>query len=482
MANLFDIGRSGLNSYRQSLAITGQNIANINTDGYKRRGAELEELSSAKASVLENSQGSGMGVRIGTIRRAFDEFLLNKARSATAYSEGTSAFASATSQIENILLPGDANLGNAIGRFFEGLQEVASDPADLVGRTVAIEQAKLVSDNFKQIHSLLEEMKGGLFTQTEHLLDEVNVLTVELQRVNKQLAAGSQAKANNSLLDARDNLIDKLNEYVQISVSLDARGAAKVVLGDNPNGPTLVTKDKVNMIGVEQKSSELLFFIEPQAERLLTRRIDGGAAHGLSNAYLTAVEVMEDVDKIAFDLITSVNAIHKRGLTMEGEAGGDFFQSLRLDLTASEVNTGDASATVRVIDPDAITPQRVKFNYDESTDIWSGTAEDGSIVVEGRHSVSFNGVEITFVGQANQFDEFLFDPVKGSAGGVALALKRPQDIAAASPLIISANPNNKSQVLVDASPLAEPASMGSDCRPLVTFSATALRLLVQQSF
>ena len=461
MANLFDIGRSGLNSYRQSLAITGQNIANINTDGYKRRGAELEELSSAKASVLENSQGNGMGVRIGTIRRAFDEFLLNKARSATAYSEASSAFASATSQIENILLPGDANLGNAIGRFFEGLQEVASDPADLVGRTVAIEQAKLVSDNFKQIHSLLEEMKGGLFTQTEHLLDEVNVLTVELQRVNKQLAAGSQAKANNSLLDARDNLIDKLNEYVQISVSLDARGAAKVVLGDNPNGPTLVTKDKVNMIGVEQKSSEMLFFIEPQAERLLTRRIDGGAAHGLSNAYLTAVEVMEDVDKMAFDLITSVNAIHKRGLTMEGEAGGDFFQSLRLDLTASEVNTGDASATVRVLDPDAITPQRVKFNYDESVDIWSGTREDGSIVVEGRHSVSFNGVEITFVGQANQFDEFLFDPVKGSAGGLALALKRPQDIAAASPLIVSANPNNKSQVLVDASPLAEPASIGS---------------------
>ena len=63
-----------------------------------------------------------------------------------------------------------------------------------------------------------------------------------------------------------------------------------------------------------------------------------------------------------------------------------------------------------------------------STDIWSGTAEDGSVVVEGRHSVSFNGVEITFNGQANQFDEFVYDPVKGSAGGVALALKRPQDM------------------------------------------------------
>ena len=71
--------------------------------------------------------------------------------------------------------------------------------------------------------------------------------------------------------------------------------------------------------------------------------------------------------------------------------------------------------------------------------------------------MSFDGVEITFNGQANQFDEFVYDPVKGSAGGVALALKRPQDIAAASPLIISANPNNNSQVLVDASPLANQA-------------------------
>ncbi|HAO57459.1 MAG TPA: hypothetical protein DCR05_04855, partial [Alphaproteobacteria bacterium] len=39
MSNLYDIGRTGLQSYRQSLAITGQNIANVNTEGYKRRGA-----------------------------------------------------------------------------------------------------------------------------------------------------------------------------------------------------------------------------------------------------------------------------------------------------------------------------------------------------------------------------------------------------------------------------------------------------------
>ena len=44
MPSLFDIGKSGLQAYRQSLAVTGQNIANINTDGYKKREASLEEV------------------------------------------------------------------------------------------------------------------------------------------------------------------------------------------------------------------------------------------------------------------------------------------------------------------------------------------------------------------------------------------------------------------------------------------------------
>ncbi|NCW09457.1 MAG: flagellar hook-associated protein FlgK, partial [Gammaproteobacteria bacterium] len=48
MSSLFDVGKSGIQSYRQALAVTGQNIANINTDGYKRREAGLEEVSGSQ--------------------------------------------------------------------------------------------------------------------------------------------------------------------------------------------------------------------------------------------------------------------------------------------------------------------------------------------------------------------------------------------------------------------------------------------------
>ena len=51
MASLFDIANSGLQSYRKALSVTGQNIGNINTEGFKRREANLEEVTSGTGGV-----------------------------------------------------------------------------------------------------------------------------------------------------------------------------------------------------------------------------------------------------------------------------------------------------------------------------------------------------------------------------------------------------------------------------------------------
>ena len=78
MPSLFDIGKSGLQAYRQSLAVTGQNIANVNTEGYKKRDTALAEVSGAGGGVTEKSDQTGLGVRVDEIRRSFDEFLIDK--------------------------------------------------------------------------------------------------------------------------------------------------------------------------------------------------------------------------------------------------------------------------------------------------------------------------------------------------------------------------------------------------------------------
>jgi flagellar hook-associated protein FlgK len=458
MSNLYDIGRTGLQSYRQSLAITGQNIANVNTEGYKRRGADLEELAAKKGSSLDVGMNSGMGVRVAQMRRAFDEFLLNKARSATSFAASSSAYVTAAKQIENIMLPGEANLGNSIGKLFESFQQVSSDPGNLSGRLVALEQAKQLSDTFQQLSSLLNEMKVGQVTQADYLLDEVNLLTNELDRINTQLATGSQIKVNNSLLDARDLVIDKINEYVEVHTELDDRGLAKLTLGDGANGPVLVSTEGAVKLGAIEAQGKLNLILSPGVENILTSRITGGAIHGLSTSYMTAVDMLHEVDTIAFTMVRDINAIHNQGLNFEGKPGGDFFKSLSLDLYPMATNLGSASATVDIIDPAAIELGTVTFTYDGTADQWTGIAPDGSAVVSGRNKVAFRGVEITFSGSGTTFDQFIFDPVAGSARGVTVALVRPEDIAAASPLMVSENPGNKSAVVIDALPAAATAT------------------------
>ena len=114
MANLFDIGKSGLESYRQALSVTGQNIANIETDGYKRREASLEEISGGKGGVTSIGKETGLGVRVTSIRRSFDEFLLNKARSANASAISKETFYQNVKNLEDILLPGESNIAQTV--------------------------------------------------------------------------------------------------------------------------------------------------------------------------------------------------------------------------------------------------------------------------------------------------------------------------------------------------------------------------------
>ena len=106
MSSLFDVGKSALNSYRQSLAVTGQNIANINTEGYKRREANLEEVTGSQGSVTSLPDQTGLGVRVTDINRSFDQYLLDRARTATSSFQKLDVFVDQLKELENMLAAG----------------------------------------------------------------------------------------------------------------------------------------------------------------------------------------------------------------------------------------------------------------------------------------------------------------------------------------------------------------------------------------
>ena len=171
MTSLFDVGKSAIQAYRQSLSVTGQNIANINSDGYVRREADLQEVTASQGGITSIANQSGLGVRVADIRRSFDELLAGRKLSASSNYEQSDSFLKQVEKLEDLLLPGESDLGSQIASFFRALNDVAAAPSDLAPRAVAIERGNSLAEAFNSTSVQLEQLKQATLNRTDEAIE-----------------------------------------------------------------------------------------------------------------------------------------------------------------------------------------------------------------------------------------------------------------------------------------------------------------------
>ena len=69
-------------------------------------------------------------------------------------------FVSKLSDLENMLLPSGSDLGVFIGRFFDTLQDVASNPDSISARTVSLEAGKALASAFNSYDDQFKNFKS----------------------------------------------------------------------------------------------------------------------------------------------------------------------------------------------------------------------------------------------------------------------------------------------------------------------------------
>lgn len=439
MPSLFDIGRSGLQAYRQSLAVTGQNIANVNTEGYKKRDAALAEVSGAGGGVTEKSDQTGLGVRVEEIRRAFDEFLLDKSRQSSSIFEKANTFSSEVEDLENLLLPSDFNLSTSIGNFFNSLQEVAAAADDQAPRIVAIESGKDLASQFNLYSDRLDNLKKRIFEQSQNAKTSVNLLTKQLSAINEDLlSSGLTSQASNAKLDQRDLILNQISQIAQVTVSYGAKGEATVRLGNSGSGPVILEGSQNTTIDVILKDGRLqpVFGLN----KVATNQIQGGIISGLTDAYGLAENTHKEIDNLAILISREFNLINKAGLDLEGKDGKDMFALTNLIATANSTNRSSVGVEITSTNPLEVIKENYTLQYNEKNDLWnlSSPSTEG---VSGKNTLIAKGFTISIFGNPLDGDEFSLTP-KNESSALQFLLKRPQDIAAASRSLISSSSAN----------------------------------------
>ena len=455
MPSLFDIGKSGLQAYRQSLAVTGQNIANVNTEGFKKREVGLEEVTGAGGGVTEISDQSGLGVRVESIRRAFDEFLIDKARQASSIYQKANTFSKEVSDLENLLLPTDSNLSTAIGDFFSSLQDIAAYPDDQAPRIVAIEKGKDLAGQFNLYSDRIENLKNDIEKKAKNAVTSVNLLTQQISNINgKILASGIEAGGSNALLDQRDLLLDQLSEVTQITVSYGGKGQAEVRLGNTGSGPVIVSSNDnpskgttgTTVIDIINQGSRLQPVVG--TSQTATNQIQGGIIAGMVEAFAISDDTLKEIDALATLVSERFNEVNQSGLNLNGEKGTQMFSVSSLKAVENPTNRSSVGVAVFVTNPSQIKDEEFTVMYNEELDLWNLSSDNLKNIASGKETIETDGFKISFFGNPLDGDEFSI--VEDSASsGMSFLLTRPQDFAAASTTLVSSSSSNTSDAQLE---------------------------------
>ena len=450
MSSLFDVGKSALSSYRQSLAVTGQNIANINTEGYKRREANLEEVTGSQGSVTSLPDQTGLGVRVTDINRSFDQYLLDRARSATSSFQKLDVFVDQLKELENMLLPDKGNLGAQIASFFDSLREVAASPSDIAPRAVAVEQGKSLAAGFNNYATQLNQLLANTESVMEDSIDTINLFSNQLADINGRImAAGQSGQSPNSIYDLRDKAVSDLAKLTDLTVSYSGRGVVSIKLGSSGVGPTIVDGKNAMEVGLRNTSSGLQPTVRSGGEDVATNQIAAGMAGGLIDAHKAVSEALKDIDHLAALMSQEMNSQHRQGITLDGEPGGNMFANKTLTLSTGVSNRSEVTGEILVTDPEKLPLSSLTATYSKDDDIWTLSGAGLERPLRGSRQIVGPGFVLTVNGEAAAGDTLHLSAVTGAASAMRFLIDKPQQLAAASDLLVISDADNLSEAEID---------------------------------
>ena len=471
-----NVGVSALNTNQSALTTIGHNIANANTAGYSR------QTVATKAITGQNTGFGfiGKGVQVSTVVRNYNDLLGRQSNAANAASAADAIRYQSLMQMQDVYSGGDSSLGAAINDMMNAFADVEAAPADGTARNVVLTRMSELTARFRSASATLNELDYATQQQLTNNVTLVNNLAGQVATLNTQiarsLAAGHQP---NDLLDARDQLIREINQYIQTSqvdaddgtISLFVGGSQALVLGSTTG---LLSVAETKEYPGSQKMA--LYFSQPGGVtlELTSAMVGGGQMAGLlkfNNEDLVAGRNM--LGRLALTIASTLNQQNQLGLTLSGDYGTALFKISTVATGASDItgftrgnaaNAASATATVsnsaalvasdyKIIfgDSDANGKQATLVRLSDGKKIDMGRVAPGSSLSFAYDGLNF-AVDATSVSNAERGQSVLFQPFANAANEIQPLVHSANDLAVAS--AITAAMANSNQGTLQLSSLA----------------------------
>ena len=469
MADLLQIGLSGIYSSQASLTTTSHNISNVSTEGYSRQTVTIE----AQGALKQSTNFIGSGSMVGSIDRAYDQFAFaDNVRNTSSYAYYQETYTQAN-QMDLLLSSESTSATTSVLNMFSSLGSIANNPSQLEARDVFLQDANNMVNQYNTLYEHLEVQYNSINADIDNAAGAITELAQSISSLNLQIATvtGSSSGGDaNDLLDKRNLAITELSEYVDVSVVAEDNNMVNIFIG---SGQGLVVgstfQSAVSVAGDPDPSrKELALSFNGQISNISGNKL-GGQVGAMFDSRDNDLEVaMNKLGQSVIGLTHAINEQQKEGQDLDGQIGGNIFndinstESMEKRVLGNSDNGGNATLGVSIDDLSELSSDEfdlaveaydtvtgnITFSVTNKTTgiamdpITANTSSDTHIDIPGAGisvSIDINTVDSAF----QEGDEFTLRPTRYGAMEASVEATEASKIAAAGPeIVVSAGESN----------------------------------------
>lgn len=212
MLGTLNVSQSGLKAAQTAVENVSNNIANENTEGYKKRVVQLSELEQSDSRV------TGRGVSSSTAYRITSQYMYENILSENSKVNQYDKLSSTLGNIESIFQETDTSGFSAdLNRYLQAVENLRSNPNSEVYETTLKNEGNTLVESLQNIYSDIEKQQSLEAEDLSANVSTINDILQEIGEVNQKM--GQYNTSSNDLLDKRDQLEKELSMYVDIDVS-----------------------------------------------------------------------------------------------------------------------------------------------------------------------------------------------------------------------------------------------------------------------
>ncbi|MBI5064248.1 MAG: flagellar hook-associated protein FlgK, partial [Desulfatitalea sp.] len=211
ISGLLNIASTALATQQKAIDITGNNIANVNTEGYSRQRLNMEQSS----PVRDQNGTMSTGVHADQkIQRYYDQFINIQLN---GENENLGRWEAQKSALEKVEVLFDEvsgyGLSTAMADYWNSWQDVINNPSGHVERTSLLSAGQYMASTFNQLSNNITKVQDDINTNITNIVSDINQIATQIAELNRKVTQVEVSGHNaNDYRDQRDLLVLNLSK------------------------------------------------------------------------------------------------------------------------------------------------------------------------------------------------------------------------------------------------------------------------------